>query len=587
MNLPAATASTPPGTPPLLSPAAEARVFGWMRRRLVANLVRQALREARLRVVLVLVLSTLFWAGLFLLFIEAFRFLATSIDHPATRAQAVQAVFGVFFASLLVMLLFSSGIILYGSLYTSREVHLLFTLPVRAERIFLHKFHEALLFSSWAFLLLGSPMLVAYGLVDQAPGYYYLLILPFMVSFVVIPGALGALACLVIVWRLPTVRHHAVGVLGTLLALLVAWVGWSLVRGPESDLLTPGWFEEVLGRLRFSQHRLLPNWWLSTGLLTAASDDWAESVLFLALLVANALAVHQLAVAAAGRLLRPGYQALAGFGSPRRRLRGAWIDGLIERAVFFLSPQMRLLVVKDVRLFRRDPVQWSQFLIFLGLLALYFVNVRRFRYDVQQATWVNLVSFLNLTVVGLILSTFTSRFVFPMISLEGRRFWILGLLPVRRETILWSKFLFAALGTAVASTLLVVLSDLMLRVLPAIMLVHLLVCWILCAGLSGIAVGLGAKMPNLREESPSKIAAGFGGTLNLVLSALFIVAVVGLAAVPSHFYVAAWQTDASYLDRAELGRWVWAGTGASVVLGVAATILPMRMGVRAFRELEF
>ena len=39
-----------------------------------------------------------------------------------------------------------------------------------------------------------------------------------------------------------------------------------------------------------------------------------------------------------------------------------------------------------------------------------------------------------------------------MISLEGRRFWVLGLLPVRRETILWSKFLFAVGGSIIPCT---------------------------------------------------------------------------------------------------------------------------------------
>ena len=58
----------------------------------------------------------------------------------------------------------------------------------------------------------------------------------------------------------------------------------------------------------------------------------------------------------------------------------------------------------------------------------------------NYTAWVNMISFLNLAVVGLILSTFTTRFIFPMISLEGRRFWILGMLPVRRDTILWGKF---------------------------------------------------------------------------------------------------------------------------------------------------
>ena len=48
-------------------------------------------------------------------------------------------------------------------------------------------------------------------------------------------------------------------------------------------------------------------------------------------------------------------------------------------------------------------------------------------YDVNYTAWVNMISFLNLAVVGLILSTFTTRFIFPMLSLEGRRFWILSI----------------------------------------------------------------------------------------------------------------------------------------------------------------
>ena len=39
-------------------------------------------------------------------------------------------------------------------------------------------------------------------------------------------------------------------------------------------------------------------------------------------------------------------------------------------------------------------------------------------------------------------------------------------------------------------------------------------CW--RSGLSGLSVGLGAIVPNFRETDPSKIAVGFGGTLNLV-----------------------------------------------------------------------
>jgi len=254
---------------------------------------------------------------------------------------------------------------------------------------------------------------------------------------------------------------------------------------------------------------------------------------------------------------------------------------------------MRLLTLKDLRIFRRDPVQWSQFLIFFGLLLLYFVNIRRFSYDVVYIGWVNMVSFLNLAVVGLLMSTFTTRFIYPMLSLEGRRFWILGLMPISRDTILWSKFFFAVGGATLPCCGLVLLSDIMLRVAPMVLVSHQLTCVILCVGLAGIAVGLGARLPNLREQSPSRIAAGFGGTLNLVVSALYIVAVVLLTAMPMHFYLATHGNRAMEVlcRKIPLDTWLlwWlsAGTLASVGLGVVATAVPLAIGIRAFRKLEF
>ena len=67
---------------------------------------------------------------------------------------------------------------------------------------------------------------------------------------------------------------------------------------------------------------------------------------------------------------------------------------------------------------------------------------------------------------------------------------------------------------------------------------HMGMVAVLCLGLSGISVGLGARLPNLRESDPSKIAAGFGGTLNLLVSLVFIFAIVTALAVPCHLYFA-------------------------------------------------
>jgi len=574
-----------------LSLEGEARAFWRLRWRIICHTLAQSFSTARLRVSLVVFLSVFFWVGLFALFLEAFRFMNNSIGHTATYGIIVQTIYSVFFASLMVMLVLSAGIIVFSGLYCSAEAAFLLTTPIRPERIVQHKFQEAIAFSSWGFLLLGTPMLVAYGVESDAHWYYFVLLLPFMLTFVYIPGSLGAILCLILVYRMPRLRQQWLVAIGSTVAIGLFVAAWASLSGGENDLLTPPWFLKVLSRLQFSQHRLLPSWWLSSGLLEAASKDspkldyqpsWAQSLLFLSLLASNALLAHLLTMWTGARLYRAGYSALHTQHTVRKRHKQFWLDKVLLRSMPFLDPPMRYLILKDLRIFRRDPVQWSQFLIFFGLLTLYFVNIHRFSYEPNYIAWVNMISFLNLAVVGLILSTFTTRFIFPMISLEGRRFWILGLLPVKRDAILWSKFLFAAMISLIPCSLLILLSDAMLQISWLVIAIHQLVCVILCVGLAGIAVGLGATIPDLREQSPSKIAAGFGGTLNLVLSAIYILLVVLLTALPCHFFLA-WR------ESPWAGTWLAAllfGTLLSLLIGVAATLIPMRMGLTAFRKME-
>jgi ABC-2 type transport system permease protein len=576
----------------LLSLEAEARLFLRLRATLVWETVRSMIVGARLRLTLVVVLSGLFWAALYGLFVEAFAFL------EALHADVISLLFNAFFSSLMVMLVFSTGILLYGGMYRSPEARLLLTLPVRAETIFGHKFREAMWFASWGFVLLGSPMLVAYGVVREAAWPYYALLLPFMIAFVVIPAAVGGICCMSLVAWLPRLRLHAFSIAVGIACLIGIWLGWSLLSQPRGDAMSAVWFERTFSRLSFTEQKLLPSWWLAEGLIEAARTEstgritpagLTEAFKFLSLLLANALLLQLLAGWLARTGYRRGFSNLAGEMPARRRRRTSWLDGFLIGSDTAVGRPLRLLLVKDLRLFRRDISQWSQFLIFFGLLGLYFFNLRSFNY---HNTYASMIGFLNLAVVGLILSTFTTRFVYPMISLEGRRFWILGLLPVHRDQIVWSKFLFSFFGGLVPCVGLVLLSDLMLGLPWRLILLHEYCCLLLCLGLSGIAVGLGARMPELRESSPSKISSGFGGTLCLVLSSLFIMVTVVVAALPSHLFLLARTLGPKVI--APDGILAWAGgpsggfAGLVVVTaaGLVATAVPLVVGLRAFRSLE-
>ncbi len=594
---PASLHEPPPAAARLARPAAlppreESRLFVRLRRKIVASTIGQMLQTARLRVTLVALLSLVFWGSLFGIFYEAFHFLED------LHADVIPMLFNAFFLSLMVMLVFSSGILLYSGLYTSREARLLLTLPATPDAIFAHVFQESIWFSSWGFVLLGSPMLVAYGLVHEAGLPYYLLMLPLMVSFVIIPATVGGMLCLTLVRWMPRLRLHVFSLTGAIAVVLGGWLVWSAFSQNDADRLTTTWFEQAFSRLAVTEQRFLPSWWLTSGLMEASrrtsdpQQQWAalaEAGAFLAVLVSNGLLLQMLAGWLARAWYRRGYGLLAGEYTARRAPKASWIDHAIERLGTRRGLPLRLLLVKDLRLFRRDIAQWSQFAIFFGLLAIYFANLRSFHYDSSYAL---LIGSLNLGVVGLILSTFTTRFVYPMISLEGRRFWILGLLPVHRDQIVWSKFIFSVAGSLPPCCLLILLSDQMLGLPSRAILLHEVASATLCIGLSGIAVGLGARIPDLREASPSKIAAGFGGTLSLVLSSLFIMPVVVVAGLPFHAEAAGRSIGGAFpglgavLGLFASGSGMAVAVGSLVFLAILAGGLPLLLGIQAFRRLE-
>jgi ABC-2 type transport system permease protein len=567
----------------------EPRVFARLRMRLFANHVSVWLKQSRLRLCLLVVFSAVFWFLLFALFFEGFFFIN---KHLSVGNELVGNLFSLFFMSLLVMLVFSTGLIMYSSLFRSGEAAFLLATPAAPDHIFAYKFQEALAFSSWGFLLLGSPMMTAYGINRLAPAWFYVIFLAYFVAFILIPGAIGSIATLLIVNYFPRRRLQivALALLGVLIAAV--WFAVRLIRGSPGDVLSETWLDGLLARLRFSRAPLWPSQWMSEGLMAAARDERGDvetAVFYLLVLVANAAFFYLVATAVARWLYRAAYSNSLGSRSPRLPQSWYWLDRLLDRVFGFTDRSIRLLVFKDIRTFRRDPVQWSQFLIFFGLLTLYFLNIRRLSYDLNSSYWRNLVSFLNLSVTALILSTFTTRFIFPMVSLEGRKFWILGLMPLHREHVLWGKFAFAAGGALIPSELLVVLSDLMLRLDWSMVLLHVMTTLILCLGLAGISVGLGAKIPNLREDDPSKIAAGFGGTLNLVVSMLFILSIVVLLALPCHIYFAGLESQSGTFliwTQNEFRAWLALSVALSVAIGYAATAVPMKIGTKAFRELE-
>ena len=91
--------------------------------------------------------------------------------------------------------------------------------------------------------------------------------------------------------------------------------------------------------------------------------------------------------------------------------------------------------------------------------------------------------------------------------------------------------------------------------------------------LNGLAVGLGVLYPNFRDASPSKIVSGFGGTLCLVLSFLYILASVLLLA---------FGTTGLHVQPG----WAFASVAGFVLLSFLIGWLPLKLGLRQAGRIE-
>src|SRR2546430_15373601 len=65
----------------------------------------------------------------------------------------------------------------------------------------------------------------------------------------------------------------------------------------------------------------------------------------------------------------------------QRKLQRLWlIEWLANRAPYF-SRAVNARALKDVRIFWRDPAQWSRFMIFFGLLCSCVLNLRHVSFE--------------------------------------------------------------------------------------------------------------------------------------------------------------------------------------------------------------
>ena len=485
--------------------------------------IHQPLRGVSMLIVLSVVwllLGGLFWAVL--------RFLDQE-QYLSFKERLIETLLGVFFFALFFLVAISDVVVVWSGLFRSRAAVFQAQTPIDDRALFWTASIEGGAWSSWSVLVLALPLVGTIAAEAAQPGLFVLAALVVLASFVLCCLSFGSLGALALARLIPLLRRGLKGLIAlVVVALMFAAV--LLLGGINPTNRPASVVQEVVGRLGFTENPLLPSAWTQQAFMAARAARWGDWLHHVVLLLSTAAAIAIVAELIAGRRLRRDLDLLT--GRPERR-PSASAAGRPWRSLPLLPADLGLLVAKDLRLFSRDPAQLLQFTMFFGLLGFYLLLLPRLgRAFLHDDAWRPVVSLLNLTAIAMALATFTGRFVYPLLSLEGRRLWVLVLAPFPRQRVVTAKFAFALVVGLPVSVALVGLSGAMLELPLYVILYQTGVIACMACGLAAGALGIGARFADYAEDNPGKLVAGYGGNVNLLASLLFTGLLVAGAAVP-------------------------------------------------------
>lgn len=479
------------------------------------------------------------------------------------------------FITLFFMVMFSSLIVSLSVFYLSRDLELLHYMPIDSTSLITVRFGQCLIHSSWMVLLFSLPMFVAYGKFFHVAWDFYAYFLFNMVPFIAIPCLLAVLGIMGLMKYFPTHKTHQVlsllglfFLVGTIVYL--RFLSQDKFFGQEvSDEMIIAFVET----LKAPDYPFLPSSWI-----TRSTTGWiAGEREFPFLIWTTALFLFFMLIKLSSKIYFPGWCSVqevrsAPLGSKareeKRKRKLQW---------FPLSLKWKTLLGKDFKVFIRDPEQWSQLFILCALVCVYIFNIMHL--PLENRVLRDVVSVLNVGLVGFVLAALISRFVYPSPSIEGKSFWLIYTRPVSMGEFIACKFWVFFPFLFLIAELLVVASNLLLDVDDYVLYVSVVGVFLLTLGLTGLGLGLGSINPKYDYENISEVSSNAGGVIYMTLALGYIGLILILGARPVYVHL-----TERFLFKSIGGIDVPICYTLIIILTGIATILPIKYGIRSLKQ---
>jgi ABC-2 type transport system permease protein len=496
--------------------------------------------------------------GLFAGVLVGFTFLFRLAAAMSLLSETLYQVFYFLFLFLLA----GSTPFVAATLLLSSDYSLLFAAPIPARAVIAAKLLDAAVTNSLQFTVLGAPALVAAAIALDVGAVGWLLLLPLICLFVLVPALITALGLLLLMTLLGAARIRSAitalnGIMAAVACITIVLESPHLPVRPGGDA-----FASAAGDLAHTSpaaHAVCSAWFVDA--LAALSGAHAGAAVSL---LPALLKIAALTVALWLTCLLTGERAI----SPANLSdEGARPVSAGPRGGPAPAGPVGALLAKDWRYLCRDSILLSQLGMPIILFAVPFILTLQ---DPSRKAYGETFYFAS-AIIGVILFMQTSILSLSSIGLESRAFWIVMSAPIDARRVIAAKFLFSTLCSAAVGIALTVIAALVFApgLLPV--LVEIGLVGVSAAALSGLGVGLSAAFPRFTYENPAHRVSAWALVLGFFAS-------VGYVAVSGILFATAWLV-ALNLPPASEPTALYAGAAILyLAISAIAVAAPIRLG---------
>jgi len=432
-------------------------------------------------------------------------------------------------------------------------------------------------------ILYTLPVFISYGIVYQGGPFYYGNVVITLLSLSIIASGISVVPVIITVNIFSASRIRGILIFFGLCFFLVLFFVFRFLR-PER-LVDPEVFSTALVYLKALKTPApvyLPSTWAFDSMKAVLNDHITEGLFHSALSLSFAGVMVFMVIIIADAIY---FKGLSKARTTRARLIKYNASGRL--LLGFLSRPVRAFTLKEVQIFFRDQTQWPQLFLIAALVVIYIYNFNVLPLEKAPIKIVylqNLLSFLNMGLAGFVLTAVTARFAYPAVSSEREAFWMVKSVPISLRKYLWIKFFIYFVPLLILTEILIIATNIMLKVTPFMMALSIINIFFLVPGVVSMGIGFGAAYPDFKSENPAQAVTSFGGLLFMMVCAGYIGAVIVIEAGPVYNLFMAGIKE-RVLNTFE---WIWiiGSFAIAFIINIIAIVLPMKFGEKRLSKLD-